>query len=125
MVDCKNMDVKLSFTDTLIMEENATVAEYYTNGSVSMNYTMPLTIAEILEVNILAIIFFVGTFGNVLIITTLFYKKAVFKKANIFILNLAVADVTVSLYVYIYCTEYTYNMQMITVINVLEVSTTL
>ena len=60
-----------------------------------VNDDNPLTGIEIMEIIILATVFLVGTFGNVLIITTLVYKKAVFKNAHVFILNLAISDVMV------------------------------
>ena len=57
--------------------------------------TSSLKTDEIWKLLYLIIIFVVGTIGNTLVICTIIMKKAVFKNANIFIMNLAFADLVV------------------------------
>jgi len=58
--------------------------------------TSPLTIGDISKLLYLVLLCVVGVFGNVLVICTIIMKRAVYKNANIFIMNLAIADLVVT-----------------------------
>jgi len=51
---------------------------------------------QIFEIIYLLLVSIVGTFGNLLVISSIVYKKRLHKHGNIFIVNLAVADLIVS-----------------------------
>ena len=52
---------------------------------------------QIFEVSYLLIVSVFGTVGNLLVIASVVYKKRLHKHGNIFIVNLAVADLIVSM----------------------------
>ena len=52
--------------------------------------------AEVVEVTFLCLFTVLGMFGNFLVICSIIYAKRVFKQGNIFIINLAFADLIVS-----------------------------
>ena len=53
---------------------------------------------QIIEVIYLTLLTILGIFGNLLVICSISLEKKLFKQANIFIVNLAFADLVVSLY---------------------------
>ena len=53
-------------------------------------------VEEIVDIVFLSIFTVIGTFGNFLIIFLIIYDKGVHKQGNIFIINLATADLVVS-----------------------------
>lgn len=77
---------------------------FLTNAMVLMNLTTqrpdgyyPTESVRIFEICYLSFLTVVGTVGNLLVIFSIIYAKRVHKSGNLFIINLAFADLIVSI----------------------------
>ena len=97
------------FNNTESTRQALTTTENYGNVSVtgSLSYCQQFQpnnpycgvfgIAEQVEVVFLCVVILVGTFGNLLVICSIIYDQRLLKHGNVFIINLAVADLIVSI----------------------------
>jgi len=94
VIFCKLIDTKMFEEDNSTSIENLSYCQIYqpTNPSCGIFGAI-----EIVDVIFLSTLTLVGVFGNLLVISSIIYDKKVHFYGNVFIINLAVADVMVGI----------------------------
>jgi len=76
---------------------NATTPHLFSYANVSDRAFVELGAHELIEVFFLVIISLMGTLGNLIVISSIILQKQALKNGNIFLINLAFADLLVSM----------------------------